>query len=203
MSSILSNLRNTVIAGVVLTIIMAAVVFWLTGGGLDMGHAYGAFIMRWLHVLSGIMWIGLLWYFNFVQIPNMPNIPDEQKPAIGKVIAPAALWWFRWGAMATIVTGLLLAWMNGYIVDALTLSVRDGFAVDKNLAIGIGMWLGIIMWFNVWFVIWPNQKKALGIVDADAATKAASARTAMLFSRTNTMLSIPLLYAMVSAQNLY
>ena len=203
MSGILSNLRSTVVAGVILTIIMVVVVAFVTGGGFNMGHAYGAFFMRWLHVLSGIMWIGLLWYFNFVQIPNMPNIPDDQKPAIGKVIAPAALWWFRWGAMATIVTGLLLAWMNGYLVDALTLGARDGFAVDKSLAIGIGMWLGLIMWFNVWFVIWPSQKKALGIVDADAATKAASARTAMLFSRTNTMLSIPLLYAMVSAQNLY
>jgi len=202
MSGILSNLRNTVIAGVVLTIIMAVVVMSVTGG-MTMGHAYGAFIMRWLHVLSGVMWIGLLWYFNFVQIPNMPNIPDEQKPAIGKVIAPAALWWFRWGAMATIVTGLLLAWMNGYLVDALTLGSADGFAVDKSLAIGIGMWLGIIMWFNVWFVIWPNQKKALGMIEVDAATKAASARTAMLFSRTNTMLSFPMLYAMVSAQNLY
>ncbi len=204
MSSILSNLRNTVIAGIVLTIIMVAIVTALTGGGFDMGgHAYGAFFLRWLHVLSGVMWIGLLWYFNFVQIPNMPNIPDEQKPAIGKVIAPAALWWFRWGAMATIITGLLLAWANGYLLDALTLGGMDGFSVDKSLAIGIGMWLGIIMWFNVWFVIWPNQKRALGIVDADAESKAASARTAMLFSRTNTMLSIPMLYAMVSAQNLF
>ncbi len=204
MSNILSNLRNTVIAGIVLTILMVVIVTGVTGGGFDMGgHAYSTFIMRWLHVLSGVMWIGLLWYFNFVQIPNMPNIPDEQKPAIGKVIAPAALWWFRWAAMATIVTGLLLAWMNGYIADALSLGAMDGFAVDKSLAIGIGMWLGIIMWFNVWFVIWPNQKKALGIVDADAETKAASARTAMLFSRTNTMLSIPMLYAMVSAQNLF
>jgi uncharacterized membrane protein len=203
MSSILSNLRNTVIAGIVLTIVMAVIVVSVSGDGIAFGHAYGAFIMRWLHVLSGVMWIGLLYYFNFVQIPNMPNIPDDQKPAIGKVIAPAALWWFRWAAMATIVTGLLLAWMSGYLVDALTLGAADGFAVDKSLAIGIGMWLGIIMWFNVWFVIWPNQKKALGIVDVDAATKAASARTAMLFSRTNTMLSIPMLYAMVSAQNLY
>ncbi|MEQ9448031.1 MAG: urate hydroxylase PuuD, partial [Rhodospirillaceae bacterium] len=149
----------------------------------------------YLHVLSGIMWIGLLWYFNFVQIPNMPKIPDEQKPAIGKVIAPAALFWFRWGAMATIITGLILAHLNGYLVDALLLS--DGAAL-----IGIGMWLGIIMWFNVWFVIWPNQKKALGIVEADADTKAKSARTAMLFSRTNTLLSIPMLLCMVAQMHL-
>ena len=147
------------------------------------------------------MWIGLLWYFNFVQIPNMPNIPDEQKPAIGKVIAPAALFWFRWGAMATIVTGLILAMLNGYLIDAIFIGLFGGG--PKESAIGIGMWLGIIMWFNVWFVIWPNQKRALGIVDADADSKAKSARTAMLFSRTNTLLSIPMLFAMVSAQNIY
>ena len=132
----------------------------------------------------------------------MPNIPDEQKPAIGKVIAPAALFWFRWAAMATLITGLILGYLNGYIHDAMSLGFMSDFAVPKNIFIGIGMWLGIIMWFNVWFVIWPNQKRALGIVEADAATKAASARTAMLFSRTNTMLSVPMLFSMVSAQNL-
>ena len=200
MASILSSLRNTVIAGFVLAFILELI--YLNGGGTFDTNFY-AFIFRWLHVLSGIMWIGLLYYFNFVQIPNMPNIPDDQKPAIGKVIAPAALWWFRWGAMATIVTGLILGYLNGYIHDALALGALNDFEVPKNIAIGIGMWLGIIMWFNVWFVIWPNQKKALGIVEADAETKAASARTAMLFSRTNTLLSIPMLFSMVSAQNLY
>ena len=157
------------------------------------------FLWRWLHVISGVMWIGILWYFNFVQIPNMGKIPDEQKPAIGKVIAPAALFWFRHGAMATIFTGLMLAWSNGYIGQALSLGLNGGGA--QITAIGFGMWLGIIMWFNVWFIIWPNQKRALGIVEAEADVKAASARTAMLFSRTNTMLSIPMLFAMVSAQN--
>ena len=201
MAGILSNLRNTVIVGFVLTVVMIAIVVGATGEGSPGGTAWIAFMWRWLHVLSGVMWIGLLWYFNFVQIPNMPNIPDDQKPAIGKVIAPAALWWFRWAAMATIVTGLLLAYGNDYLVGALTLGLADGVA--KHTAIGIGMWLGIIMWFNVWFVIWPNQKKALGMVEVDADTKAAAARTAMLFSRTNTMFSIPMLYAMVSAQNIY
>jgi len=200
MAAILSNLRNTVIAGVVLTVLMVVVVVSMTGEGGPAGHAYWTFVMRWLHVISGVMWIGLLWYFNFVQIPNMPNIPDEHKPAIGKVIAPAALFWFRWGAMATIVTGLLVATMNGYVLEALMLG-SDGVA--KHTAIGIGMWMGIIMWFNVWFVIWPNQKKALGIVEASAEEKAAAGRTAMLFSRTNTLLSFPMLYAMVSAQNIY
>lgn len=150
--------------------------------------------MRWLHVASGIMWIGLLWYFNFVQIPSMPSIPDEQKPAISKVIAPTALFWFRYGALATVVTGLLLAWMQGYLVLALTLQIP--FA-----AIGIGMWIALLMAFNVWFIIWPNQKKALGIVAVEPAEKAKAARTAMLTSRVNTMLSITMLYMMVAQQN--
>lgn len=200
MAAILTSLRNTVIAGFVLAFLLE-LMYLNNGGALDTN--FWAFTFRWLHVLAGIMWIGLLYYFNFVQIPNMPNIPDDQKPAIGKVIAPAALWWFRWAAMATLVTGLILGYLNGYIHDAMSLGAMNDFEVPKNTAIGIGMWLGIIMWFNVWFVIWPNQKKALGIVEADADTKAASARTAMLFSRTNTLLSVPMLFAMVSAQNLY
>jgi len=200
-AAILTSIRNTVIAGVVLAVVMVIVLMVWHSGSITFDHAWGTFFMRWLHVLCGVMWIGILWYFNFVQIPTMPSIPDELKPAIGKHIAPAALFWFRWGAMGTIVTGLLLAWMSGYIVDAIALGLTDGVA--KHTAIGIGMWLGAIMWFNVWFIIWPAQKKALGIVDAEPDVKAASARTAMLFSRTNTLLSIPMLYAMVSAQNIY
>ena len=199
MASILSSLHKTIGVGIALTILFI-IYFIQTGGSID--STFWNFILRYLHVLSGIMWIGLLWYFNFVQIPNMPSIPDEQKPAISKVIAPAALWWFRWGAMATIVTGILLAHMNGYLVDAITLGMLSDGAV-KDTAIGIGMWLGAIMWFNVWFVIWPNQQRALGIVEADADSKAASAKTAMLFSRTNTLLSIPMLFAMASAQNIW
>jgi len=202
MAAILTSLRNTIIAGVVLTILMVLYITQSSGEALVFDHAYFTFFMRWLHVLSAVMWIGLLWYLNFVQIPNMPNIPDEQKPAISKVIAPAVLFWFRWAAMATLVTGLLLAAMNGYIIDAILIGLGENGS-PKTTAIGIGMWLGAIMWFNVWFVIWPNQQRALGMVEADAASKAASARTAMLFSRTNTLLSVPMLYAMVSAQNLY
>ncbi|MCG8358718.1 MAG: urate hydroxylase PuuD [Kiloniellales bacterium] len=198
MAAILTDLNRTVTAGIVLAVVLLLLYIGTQG---FVNSDFWPFLFRWLHVLSGVMWIGLLWYFNFVQIPNMPKIPDEQKPAIGKVIAPAALWWFRWGAMATIVTGLILAMLNGYLVEAVLLGLTDG--VPKHTAIGIGMWLGTIMWFNVWFVIWPNQKRALGIVEADADTKAKSARTAMLFSRTNTMLSIPMLFAMVSAQNIY
>jgi uncharacterized membrane protein len=207
MSTILTSLRNTVTVGFALALLLMIVSFVITSGSIDIGEGFKynpfwMFVFRWLHVLSGVMWIGLLWYFNFVQIPNMPNIPDDQKPAVSKVIAPAALWWFRWGAMATIITGLILGYINGYLHTAMTLTLMGGGSPNE-LFIGIGMWLGIIMWFNVWFVIWPNQKKALGIVEADAEVKAASARTAMLFSRTNTMLSIPMLFSMVIAQNIY
>ena len=201
MAAILTSLRNTVVAGVILTIIMIIILLVWHNEGLALDGGWWSFLFRWLHVLSGVMWIGILWYFNFVQIPTMPSIPDELKPAIGKHIAPAALFWFRWGAMATIVTGLILAMLNGYLIDAIAIGLIDG--VPKNTAIGIGMWLGTIMWANVWFIIWPNQQRALGLVEADADSKAKSARTAMLFSRTNTLLSIPMLYAMVSAQNLY
>ena len=192
MGAIFQSLGKTITAGVVLLIIL---ILATGGAGAKMGdHAWWAFLMRWLHVMSGVMWIGLLWYFNFVQTPSMPKIPDEQKPAIGKVIAPAALFWFRWAAMATIITGALLGWMNGYIVQALSL--------QKGVhAIGIGIWLGIIMWFNVWFIIWPNQKKALGIVTVSAEEKAAAAKLAGMTSRINTMLSIPMLFCMVAQQN--
>ena len=159
------------------------------------------FLFRWFHVISGVMWIGILWYFNFIQIPTMPKIPEEQRPAVTGHIAPEALFWFRWAALSTVVTGLILAWMNGYIVDALAIGLTDGSG--RSAAIGIGMWFGLIMAYNVWFIIWPKQQIALGLVEADASLKPAAGRTAMLFSRTNTMLSIPMLYAMVSAQNIY
>jgi len=191
MGAILQSLGRTIVAGIVVLIVIMAIAgtFGQTGT-----LAWWAFFMRWLHVLSGVMWIGLLWYFNFVQIPSMPRIPDEQKPAIGKVIAPAALFWFRWAALSTVVTGLLLAWMNGYIGSALALS-------RPFHAIGIGMWLGLVMAFNVWFIIWPNQKKALGMVPAEADEKAKAARLAMLTSRANTLLSVPMLFCMVAQQN--
>ena len=200
MGNLLSSLSKTVHASLVVTIILFLGLFY-QNDGFSFDRAFWSWIARYTHVLVGIMWIGLLWYFNFVQIPNMSKIPDEQKPAIGKVIAPAALFYFRWGAAFTIISGLILAGLNGYLHDAITLSVGSG--IPKHTAIGIGMWLGIIMAFNVWFVIWPNQKKALGIVECEPDIKAKSARIAMLFSRTNTLLSIPMLLTMVAAQNLY
>jgi uncharacterized membrane protein len=148
-------------------------------------------ILQWTHVFFAITWIGLLYYFNFVQIPVMPTVPAELKPGVSKYIAPKALFFFRWGAAFTVLTGALLAWEQGYIVEALTLQQPYGL-------IGTGMWLALIMAANVWFVIWPNQQRALGLVDADDARKASSARTAMIASRLNTMLSIPMLYAMTA-----
>ena len=199
MENILKSLSKTIHISIVLSLLLFLGLFF-GNDGFDLDLIFWRWFFRYLHVLSGVMWIGLLWYFNFVQIPNMPNIPDEHKPAIGKVIAPAALFWFRWAALATIVTGLIVAYLNGYVHDAMILGIGTG---GKNTAIGIGMWLGIIMAFNVWFVIWPNQKRALGIVECDPELKAKSAKTAMLFSRKNTLLSLPMLLTMVAAQNLY
>jgi uncharacterized membrane protein len=204
MSALLANLKATVIAGFVLAVGVFLIYFFVQG--FD-GASFWPFLIRWLHVICGIMWIGLLWYFNFVQTPTMPSIPAELKPGVSKYIAPQALFWFRWGAMGTIIFGLILAWMNGYIVQAITIDAIDNFAVPQAIVIGIGMWLGTIMWFNVWFVIWPNQQKALGLNGKDAGltpeAKAAAGKTAGQFSRINTLLSIPMLFCMVSAQNLF
>ncbi len=203
MSNILQSLNRTIIAGIALAIIFFILLLniWPGSNNWFSDRYFWSAIFRYFHVLSGVMWIGLLWYFNFVQIPSMPKIPDDQKPAIGKVIAPAALFWFRWAALATIITGLIVAYLNEYIHHALGLGLFGGD--PKSITIGIGMWLGIIMAYNVWMVIWPNQKKALGIIEVGADEKAKAAKTAMLFSRTNTLLSIPMLLSMVFAQNLF
>lgn len=190
----LDKLERALMFGAGLLVVLA-----LVTGSFQLSRDWFTFLFRWLHVLSGVMWIGLLWYFNFVQIPSMPKIPDEQKPAIGKVIAPAALFWFRWAALATLITGLILAALNAYIFEALLLGFFKG---GKATYIGVGMWLGAIMAYNVWMIIWPNQQKALGMVVVSDDEKKAAARTAMLTSRFNTMLSIPMLYFMVAAQNL-
>jgi len=199
MVSILQSLSKTVHLSIAIAILLFVYLFF--AGDLTIDQLFWSWLFRYLHVVSGVMWIGLLWYFNFVQIPSMPKIPDEQKPAITKVIAPAVLFWFRWSALSTIITGLIVAYLNDYMHEALTLGIGSGGG--KSTAIGIGMWLGLIMAFNVWFIIWPNQKRVLGMVESSPEEKAKSARTAMLFSRTNTLLSLPMLLSMVMAQNLY
>ena len=200
MITLLQSLSKTIHLSVVLAILLFVGLFF-GGGDWAFDRLFWSWLFRYFHVLTGIMWIGLLWYLNFVQIPSMPKIPDEQKPAIGKVIAPAVLFWFRWAAFGTIVTGLIVATLNGYAHQAMTLGIGSGGG--KYTAIGIGMWLGLIMAYNVWFIIWPNQKKALGMVEATPEEKAKSAKKAMITSRINTLLSLPMLLSMVMAQNLY
>ena len=187
MSSIFTSLGRTVLAGFVLLVLIVLAL------GANLGSIELPFLFRWIHIMVGVMWVGLLWYFNFVQIPSMSKIPDEQKPAISKVIAPTALFWFRWAALFTVVSGVVLAVLNGYAHQAFTLQA-------PFRAIGLGMWIALVMAFNVWFIIWPNQKRALGIVAVEPDIKAKSARVAMLTSRFNTMLSVPMLFLM-SAQS--
>ena len=183
MAKFFGNLHLVLLVGLLLAI---AVIYGVGPNGDFMQATF-----RWLHAFFGILWIGLLYYFNFVQIPTMPKVPAELKPGVSKFIAPSALFFFRWGAALTVLTGLIVAHLAGYLVQALTLE-------RPYLLIGIGMWLALIMAFNVWFVIWPAQKKALGLVEADDATKASAATRAMIFSRTNTLLSIAMLYCMVN-----
>ena len=200
MGEILKSLSKTIHLSIALSLILFIGLFF-GNGGFDFDTLFWSWLFRYFHVLSGVMWIGLLWYLNFVQIPSMPKFTDEQKSAITKVIAPAVLFWFRWAAFATIVTGLIVAYLNGYVHQALMLGIGTGGG--KNTAIGIGMWLGLIMAFNVWFIIWPNQKKALGIVDATPEEKPVALKKAVMASRVNTLLSLPMLLVMVAAQNLY
>ncbi len=200
MAGLLANLRNTLIVSFLLALVI------VVGYGMhDAGWAqiFWQATFRWLHTLAGILWIGLLYYFNFVQIRKMPEIPAELKPAVSKYIAPEALFWFRWAAVATWVMGVLLAWNRGYLLQAFTLGALDGFAVPQHTFIGLGMWLATIMFFNVWVFIWPAQKIALGIVEGDADAKAAAGRKAMLFSRINTLLSVPMLATMTMNQTIF
>jgi uncharacterized membrane protein len=190
MVNILGNLHRALLLGGTLLVLVIAI---LNGGDImTNGNWLNAFL-RFVHAVVGVLWIGLLYYFNFVQIPTMPKVPAELKPAVGKYIAPEALFWFRWSALATLVIGIAIAGAppNLYLVQALTF--QEGF---RN--IGLGMWLGIIMAANVWMFIWPAQKIALGIVDGTPDEKAAAAKKAMLFSRTNFVLSFPMLYCMVT-----
>ena len=200
MSNFFSSLSKVIHASVWLAALLFLILYFCNGG-FAIDTFFWSWLFRYFHVISGVMWIGLLWYFNFVQVPNMSKITDEQKPAITKVIAPVALFWFRWAAFATIATGLIVAYLNGYVHEAMTLGIGSGGG--KYTAIGIGMWLGLIMAFNVWFIIWPNQKKVLGIVEATNEEKPIAAKKALIASRTNTLLSLPMLLTMVAAQNLY
>ena len=198
MAGLLSNFRNTMIVSFLLALIMIAG-YMAHNGTAD--TIFWQAVFRWMHTFFGILWIGLLYYFNFVQIRKMPEIPAELKPAISKYIAPEALFWFRWAALATWVMGVILAYNRGYLVDAITLGALSGVA--QHTFIGTGMWLATVMFINVWAFIWPNQKIALGLVEGDADAKAKAGKTAMLFSRINTLLSLPMLVTMTMNQTIF
>ena len=203
MAGLLSNFRNTFIVGLILALVM---IWAYSQGPQGTGEAFFVAVFRWMHVFFGILWIGLLYYFNFVQIRVMPAVPAELKPAVSKYIAPEALFWFRWAAVATVIMGLAIAGSRHYLVQTLSFGLAGGAdpASQKQFALlGLGMWLGIIMMLNVWGIIWPNQKRALGLVEADADTKAKAAKIAMMGSRTNLMLSLPMLVAMTMSQTIF
>ena len=189
MGKLFENLGLVLIVGLAVAVLI--MVFPDAGYRAPTGDLING-ILQWLHVFFGITWIGLLYYFNFVQTPTMPSIPAELKPGVSKYIAPSALFYFRWGAAFTVLTGLLLAWSYGELVEALTL--QEPFRL-----IGIGMWLALIMAFNVWVIIWPAQQKVLGLTPADDAAKASAARRGLIASRTNVLLSIPMLLCMTNA----
>lgn len=205
MSALLLNFRNTMIVSSILALIMIIGFGYHAPGGFD--AIFCQALLRWIHVVAGILWIGLLYYFNFVQIRKMPDIPAEQKPAVTKHIAPEALFWFRWAALVTVLAGLAIAGVRHYTLQALSLGIlgnTSGQAVDVHYSLlGLGMWLGIIMFLNVWGIIWPNQKIALGIKEADAEAKAKAGKIATLASRTNTLLSLPMLVAMTMSQTIF
>ena len=205
MGKLLSNFRTTILLSLVLAGVMILSFGRIAPGGFD--QSFWQAVFRWTHVVAGILWIGLLYYFNFVQIRVMPNIPAELKPAVSKHIAPEALFWFRWSALATVVAGLAVMLMRGhaYAAEVMTFGLAQGLTEDQKgfTLMGIGTWLAIIMFLNVWGIIWPNQKRALSIVVVDDAAKAKAGRTAMLFSRTNMLLSIPMLATMTMNQTIF
>ena len=205
MGNLLSNFRNTVVLSLVLAGLMIFAFGRVSGGGFD--AIFWQATLRWVHVVAGVLWIGLLWYFNFVQIRVMPSIPAELKPAVGKHIAPEALFWFRWAAFATVLAGLAVMFLRGhaYALEVLSFGLAGGLVQGDQgyMLMGVGVWLAIVMFLNVWGIIWPNQKRALGIVAVDDEKKAKAARVAMLASRTNLLLSFPMLTSMAMYQTLF
>ncbi|WP_029415353.1 membrane protein [Brevundimonas bacteroides] len=205
MAGLLSNFRNTLILSLVLAGVMIFAFGRVSPGGFDL--SFWQAVARWSHVGFGILWIGLLYYFNFVQIRVMPTIPGELKPAVTKYIAPEALFWFRWAALATVVAGLAILGLrgHGYAMEVMSFGLAGGVVQGDQgyMLLGVGVWLAIVMFLNVWGVIWPNQKRALGIVVVDDDKKAKAARVAMLGSRTNLLLSLPMLTSMAMYQTLF
>ncbi len=197
----LKSIAGTIIGGVVLALIF---VFATMGKHLTAGLPAESLII-WLHVLAGITWIGLLYYFNFVQVPALGDaVSDDGGPGgagITKYVAPRALWWFRWGALLTWLSGASFLLHRGGLLDAFALGMRTDPVNQYSLTIGVGAWLGTLMLFNVWVLIWPNQKKVLGMVEASPEDIAKAKNTAFLASRSNTLMSIPMVMSMVGAHH--
>ena len=190
----LSDLKSTVSLSFIFGVLFVLLIIFLGDfQGIDF---FWIWLLRFLHVVAGIIWVGLLFYFNFVQIPNLNKIPENQRPAVVKFIAPTALFWFRWSALITIFLGILLAYFQGYLLEAFTLS-------ETHWIIGVGMYLGIIMFLNVWLVIWPNQKKVLGVTVVENEEKNIAVKKAFKYSRINLVLSLPMLISMTVHQNLF
>ncbi len=195
----LKSIGGTIISGVVLAVIIVLV----TRGNHMVAGVSAQSITIWLHVLAGITWIGLLYYFNFVQVPALGEAAsDEGGPGgagISKYVAPRALAWFRWGALVTWLSGAAFLLHKGQFLNAFALGLNTDPVNQYALTIGVGAWLGTIMLFNVWVLIWPNQKKVLGMVEASADEVAKAKNTAFLASRSNTLMSIPMIMSMVGA----
>ncbi|MDH3748702.1 MAG: urate hydroxylase PuuD [Gammaproteobacteria bacterium] len=198
----LKTVTSTIVSGFAAAVIIVFLV-GLLSGGTHLADWSSAII--WLHVLAGVTWIGLLYYFNFVQVPALGDAAsDEGGPGgagITKYVAPRALWWFRWGALLTWLTGAMFLLHRGQFDDAFALGMTSSPVNVYGLTIGVGAWLGTLMLFNVWVLIWPNQKKVLGMVEASADEIAKAKATAFLASRSNTLMSIPMLMSMIGAHH--
>lgn len=205
MANLLTSFRTTVGLSVLLALVMIFAFGRVSPGGFDLG--FWQAVLRWIHVAAGILWIGLLYYFNFVQIRKMPEIPAELKPGVSRYIAPEALFWFRWASLATVLAGLGVMFARGhaYAMEVLSFGLAGGLVEGDQgfMLMGAGVWLAVVMFLNVWGLIWPNQKRALGLVPADDETRARAARVAMLASRTNLLLSLPMLTSMAMYQTLF
>lgn len=201
-AKLLASFRGTLIVSVLLACVMIVSYYFDRPPNVD-ARTFLVAVFRWMHVFFGILWIGLLYYFNFVQIRVMPGVPAELKPAVSKYIAPEALFWFRWSALATVIMGLAIAGSRGYLPQVITLDAIEGFQTKSFVLLGTGIWLAIIMFLNVWLLIWPNQKIALGLREGDGEAKARAAKMATLGSRTNLLLSLPMLTAMTMHQTIF
>ncbi|MEX2630285.1 MAG: hypothetical protein WD341_10140 [Tistlia sp.] len=202
MDTILKSPVRSLLLGLLLVVPLLA--FALPGAAApDLGSgAFWSFAVRWLHIGAGILLVGLLWYVNLVLLPIMPRLPEEVRPGVAKILGPAVVLWMRWAGLAVAATGLLLAGLEGYLAQALSLGAIEGFAVARHAAIGLGIWLAILMIANLWLFIWPEQRIAVGLAGGEPDRRVLAARRALAGTRINLVLSLPMLFLMVAARHL-